>query len=158
MIAPICLYNLWGFCTKNITHISIIILLNFIEQLRHRCCKDGSNINPETYDTISLNINKSYNKVTDLRWLHREKDTAAFSQVELQLLWAHKRPHNCPLYCVSRISISLSFKKINLSTLPLIFSLLSGGGLLPLWQPLIVLRGVKESWIHASPLAWCSHV
>lgn len=43
---------------KNITHISIITVLNFVEQLRHICCKDGSNINPETYDTNSLTIKK----------------------------------------------------------------------------------------------------
>lgn len=85
MTAPICLSKLWVFCMKNITHISIITVLNFVEQLRHRCCKDVININAETYDTNSLTI-KNYDKLTNLRWLHRERNRVAFSQVVVQVL------------------------------------------------------------------------
>ena len=73
---------------ENITNISIICVLNFVEQLRHRCCKDVSNINPETYDTNSLTIYIyiKYDKLTNLRWLHRERNRVAFSQVVEQIL------------------------------------------------------------------------
>lgn len=122
------------FLYKNITHIPIIMLL-------YRTAKTQAGVIRMVLSTqrqLTL-ICKNYSKLTDLRW--QRKETQHFRNCS----YSSSGPEQLSMMLHNRDQDLIKSFKTKPSNLPLTFLLLLGGGLLLLWQPLIVLRRMNKS-------------